>query len=82
MGFGEIGLRPSRGMIGMRVVEADDVFAALPAFALDADQFARIDVIAVLRRIGSSIAAAGDRVTVRTESSSIWPSRTPQHSCG
>src|SRR5713226_4242369 len=34
--FGEIGLRPARGMVRMRVVEADDVLAALAAFPLNA----------------------------------------------
>ena len=49
MSFGEISLRPLRGMVRMRVVETDDVLTAFAALALDADQFARIDVIAVLR---------------------------------
>ena len=49
VGFGEISLRPLRRMVGMGVIEADDILAAFAAFTLDADQFARIDVIAVLR---------------------------------
>jgi len=44
----------------MRVIEADDVFAALAAFALDADEFFGIDAVPIMRRIGASIAAAGD----------------------
>ncbi len=39
MGFGQIGLRPAGGVIGVGVVEADDVLAAIAAFTLDADQF-------------------------------------------
>ena len=49
MGFGEIGRRPAGGVVGMGMVEADDILAALAALALDADQFAGIDVVAVLR---------------------------------
>src|SRR5271165_3239318 len=45
-------------MVGMGVVEADNVFTALAAFTLDAHQFAWIDVVAVLRRVGASVAAA------------------------
>src|SRR5579871_1892171 len=36
VGFREIGWRPLRGMIGVRVVEADDVFVAVARLALDA----------------------------------------------
>src|ERR1700676_2946780 len=35
----KIRYRPLRGMIGMGVIEANDVFAALASFALNADQF-------------------------------------------
>lgn len=58
VGFGEIGRRPAGWMVGMGMVEADDILAALAAFALDVDQFARIDVVAVLRRIGARVSAA------------------------
>ena len=61
VGFGEIGWRPLGGMVGMGVVEADDIFSAVAAFALDANQFARIDVVAVVRRVGPSVAAARRR---------------------
>src|SRR4029077_11055645 len=61
VGFGEVGLRPLRGMVGVRVVEADDVFVAGAAFALDADQFLRVNAVAVLRGVGAGIAAAGGR---------------------
>src|SRR5262249_3611418 len=60
MGFGVIGGRPLRRVIGMRMVEADDVFFALAGFALDAHQFFGVDVVAVLRRVGSRVARAGD----------------------
>ena len=42
------------------MVEADDVFAPLAAFALNANQFARIDMVAVLRRIRARVGAASD----------------------
>src|SRR5580692_8144637 len=46
-------------MVGMRVIEADDVLAALAAFALNADEFFRIDAVAVVWRIFAHVAAAG-----------------------
>ena len=58
MGLLEVGWRPARGMIGMRVVEADDVEVALAGLALHPHQFARIDVVAVLGRIDAGVAAA------------------------
>src|ERR1700691_3518343 len=61
VGLGEIGLRPARGMVGMRVVEADDVFTALAAFALNAHQFPGIDVVAVLGRVSAGVAATSSR---------------------
>src|SRR5579872_3317313 len=42
----------------MRVVEADNIFPTLASLPLDANQFARIDVVAVLRRVGTSVPAA------------------------
>jgi hypothetical protein len=47
-------------MVRMGVVKTDDVFATFPPFALDANQLSRIDVIAVLRRVGPRVAAPGD----------------------
>ena len=82
MGFGQVGLRPLGRMVGVRVIEADDVFAALAAFALNADQFLGIDVVAVVGESVRVLPARAIEVTVRTPSSSIWPSSTPQHSCG
>lgn len=61
MRFGEIGLRPLRRMIGMGVVEANDVFSAFPAFALDAYQFSRVDVVAIMGGIGASVATPSRR---------------------
>lgn len=63
VGLFVIGFRPLGGMIGMGMVETDDVFSAVAAFALDADQFFRIDVVAVVSGIGAGVAAtcsAGD----------------------
>ena len=44
----------------MGMVEADDVFAALAAFTLDADKFLGIDVVAVVGGVGAGVAGAGD----------------------
>src|SRR5579864_2462185 len=55
--FGEISLRPARGMVGMRVIEPDNVFSALPALPLNPHQFAGIDVIAILRRVSARVSA-------------------------
>src|SRR5579884_919167 len=44
-------------MIGMGVVETNDVLTTLPSLALNTDQFARINVIAVLRRVRPRVAA-------------------------
>src|ERR1035438_2400266 len=60
--FGEIGGRPLGGMIGMGVVEADDIFSALAAFALNADQLFRIDLVAVVGRIVAHVSAAGGTI--------------------
>ena len=57
MCFGEIGWRPAGGVVRMGVIEADNVLTALAPFALDADQLARIDVVAVVRRVGAGVAA-------------------------
>src|SRR5207302_9480135 len=61
VGLGEIGRGPAGRMVGMGMVEADDVFAALSALTLDADQLARVNVVAVLQGVGAGIAAAGGR---------------------
>src|SRR6266852_982930 len=57
VGFFEVGGRPLRGMIRVRVIEADDVLAALAAFALNTDKFPGIDLVAVMWRVRASIAA-------------------------
>jgi len=71
-------------MVGMGVIETDDVLASLAAFALNADEFPGIDLVAVMWRVRARVAAAGDArdslcdglgaVVVET------PSSTPQHS--
>ena len=61
VGLSQVRDRPLRGMIGMGMVEADNVFAALAAFALNANQFFGIDVVAIMWRIVASVAAARDR---------------------
>ena len=62
MGFVEIGLRPTRRMIGMGVVEAHDVQTTFSSLALNADQFLGRDVIAVMGGIGARVACAYGRV--------------------
>lgn len=59
--FFKVGLRPLRRMIGMGVIEADDVLVPLARLALDANELLGIDVIAVLGRIGAGVAAASGR---------------------
>ena len=61
MRFGKISRRPMRGMIRMGMIEADEVFSALPAFALDSHELAGIDVVPVLGRVGARVAAARGR---------------------
>ncbi len=46
-------------MIGMGMVEADDVFFAGASFALNVNQFFWINVVPVLRGVGAGIAASG-----------------------
>src|SRR5690349_20108219 len=48
-------------MVGVRVIKADDIFPALAAFALDADQLAGINAIAVMGRVAARVAATHDR---------------------
>jgi hypothetical protein len=45
-------------MVGVGVIEADDVLTALAAFTLDPNQLTRIDVISILRRIGARVSRA------------------------
>src|SRR5580698_3441748 len=59
--FGEVGLGPLCRVIGMRMVEADNVFAALASLALDLHKFPRIDVVTIVRRVGAGIAGARGR---------------------
>jgi len=45
----------------MRVVKADDVFSAFASLPLDANQFTRIDVVTILRRVSARVAASHNR---------------------
>jgi hypothetical protein len=45
-------------MIGVGVIKTNNILATLAPFALDAYQFARVDAIAILRRIRARVAAA------------------------
>ena len=64
----------------MRMIETNDVLAAPASLPLYADQVLGIDVVTVVRRIGARVSGRATEVTVRTPSSSICPSSTPQHS--
>ena len=56
MRLGKIGLRPAGRVVGVGVVETDDVFSALAAFALDFDQLFGVYVVAVVGGVGASVA--------------------------
>jgi hypothetical protein len=43
------------------VIEADDIFATLAALTLNAHQFARVNVVAILWRVRPGVTAARDR---------------------
>jgi hypothetical protein len=58
MGLGEIGLRPLSRVVRVRMIEADDVFTALAAFTLDANQFARINVVTVVGGVCAGVTTA------------------------
>jgi hypothetical protein len=47
-------------MVGMGVIEADDLLAALAAVALNVDEFPGIDTVAIVKRVRSRVAAAGN----------------------
>ena len=64
VGFRQVRRRPPGGMVRMRMIEADDIFSALAAFALDGDQFLRIDVVAVVRRVLAVLPQRAARVAV------------------
>jgi hypothetical protein len=44
-------------MIGMGMIEAENIFLALATFALNTHQFPRIDVVTVVRRICACVGA-------------------------
>src|SRR5450755_688111 len=58
MRLGKIGARPLGGMVGMRMIKPNNVIARCACFPLDAHQFGWADVITVMRRIRSGVAAA------------------------
>jgi len=47
-------------MVGMRVVEANDIFSTFTPFTLDANQFLGVDLVAIVRRVITSVAGARD----------------------
>lgn len=61
VGLVEIRGRPSRWMIRMRVIEADDVLFAIAGIALGANQFDRINGIPVVLRALACVDAPYDR---------------------
>src|SRR5215472_6031967 len=61
VGFGEVGVGPLRGVVGVGVVEADDVEALVAGLALGGDELFGSDVVAVVRGIGARVAGAEKR---------------------
>src|SRR6266481_5851792 len=47
-------------MVGMRVVEANDIFSTFTTLTLDANQFLGIDLVAIVRRVITSVTGARD----------------------
>src|SRR6266850_6384923 len=47
-------------MVWVRMIKADNIFSALASAPLDADEFLRVDVIAVVRRVVASVAGPCD----------------------
>src|SRR5208283_3661581 len=62
--LGKIRLRPLRGTIRVRVIEANDVQTLLACLALDADELLGRDVEAVVRAVGAGVAGADDLADV------------------
>src|ERR1700686_2980363 len=60
MRFRKIRYRPTRGMIRMGVIEANNIFTAFASLALNADQLLRVDVISIVWRVCSRVSAASD----------------------
>ena len=54
----QIGRRPLRGVVGVRMVDTYDFQSACAGILLDADQLNRIDAVAVVGRIGAGVAAS------------------------
>jgi hypothetical protein len=61
MRLSQIGLRPVGWMIGMGMVESDDLFVAFPCLPLNSNELLGIDVLPVLGRVRARIAAANNR---------------------
>jgi len=59
MRFGQIRGRELGRMVRMGMVEANDVFSTVAAFALNAYQLAGINVVAVVSGVGACVAATG-----------------------
>ena len=53
-----ISLRPLGWMIWMGVIKTHNVFPPVATFTLDSHQFLRIDVVAIVSRVGTGVAAA------------------------
>src|SRR6187402_16121 len=56
--FVEVSLRPLRRMVGMRVIEPDDLQVLLPSLALCLDELLRGNVVTVMRGVGACVARA------------------------
>src|ERR671931_534383 len=61
VGLGQVGLRPARRMIGVRVIEAHNLQTALARLALDPHQLPRIYIVAVVGRIETGVRCPQNR---------------------
>ena len=59
MRVSEIGGRPVRGMVGMRMVEADHFLSTWASFTLDTDHVFRIDAVTITCRISACVIGSG-----------------------
>ena len=62
VGFSEVGGGPLGGVVGVGVVEADDVVLVAAGFALDFDELGGVDVVAVVGGIETGVAGGDDAV--------------------
>src|SRR5207244_12366843 len=60
MSFGQIGWRPPRRVVRVRMIEANNVLAALSPLALNANQIFGVDIVAVVQRVKPCVTGPRD----------------------